>query len=96
MKYRIYMGLSGHGYPASWIDCYEVKANNEADAIHQAKKLKLDFYAGLCNTERLKPYHTLYYDFVAETGESPSYADMEIALRDYIDNEIVYQIEPIE
>ena len=96
MKYKIYMGLSGHGYPASWIDYHEIEANNEADAIRQTKKLKLDFYVGMCNTERLKPYHTLYYDFVARTGVFPSYADMEIALRDYIDNEIVYQLESME
>ena len=96
MKYRVYMGLSGHGYPASWIECHEVETNNEADAVRQAKKMKLNFYAGMCNTERLKLYHTLYYDFVAETGEIPTYANMEIALRDYIDNEIVYQLEPME
>lgn len=96
MKYRIYMGLSGHGYPGSWTDCHEIEANNKADAVRQAKKTKLNFYAGMCNTERLKPYHTLYYDFVAETGEVPTYADMEIALREYIDNEIIYYIEPIE
>lgn len=96
MKYRVYMGLNGHGYPGSWIDCHEIEANNEADAIRQAKKMKLDFYVNMCNTERLKPYHILYYDFVAETGEVPTYADMEIALREYIDNEIIYEIEPIK
>lgn len=103
MRYRVYLGISGHGYPGSWIDCHEIEASNEADVIRQAKKMKLDFYVGMCNTERfmcnterLKPYHTLYYDFVAETGEIPTYADMEIALREYIDNEIIYEIEPIE
>lgn len=96
MKYRVYMGLSGHGYPGSWIDCHEIEANNEANAIRQTKKMKLDFYVNMCNTERLKLYHTLYYNFVAETGEIPTYADMEIALREYIDNEIIYEIESIK
>lgn len=96
MKYRVYLGISGHGYPGSWVDCHEIEASNEADAIRQAKKMKLDFYVNMCNTERLKPYHTLYYNFVAETGEIPTYADMEIALREYIDNEIIYEIESIK
>lgn len=96
MKYRVYLGISGHGYPGSWIDCHEIETNNEADAVRQAKKLKLDFYVSMCNTERLKSYHTLYYDFVTETGETPTYADMEIALREYINNEIVFEVEPVK
>lgn len=96
MKYRVYMGLSGHGYPDSWLDGHEIEANNEADATRQAKKMKLGFYVSMCNIERLEPYHTLYDNFVAETGEIPTYADMEIALREYIDNEIVYEIEPVK
>ena len=96
MKYRVYLGISSHGYPSSWVDCHEIEASNEADAIRQAKKMKLDFYVSMCNTERLKPYHTLYYDFVAETSEIPTYADMEIALREYINNEIVFEVEPVK
>lgn len=27
--YKVYMGLSGHGYPDSQMDCHEIEANNE-------------------------------------------------------------------
>ena len=96
MKYIVYMGIRGHGYPDSWINSYGIEAKNIVDAKFKAQKLKLEFYAGMCNVGRTRPYHTLYYDFVAETGKTPTFTDMEIALRKYINNEVIYEIEPAE
>lgn len=96
MRYIIYMGIRGHEHPDSWINTYEIKAKDIAEAKLAAQKLKLSFYVGMCNVGRMKPYHTIYFDMLHKNHEGPSYTEMEIALRRYINNEVIYEIAPAE
>lgn len=90
------MSIRGHDCPDSWIDCYEVKAKDITEAKLAAQKLKLSFYVGMCNEGRLKSYHNIYFDMLHKNHEGPTFTDMEIALRKYINNEIIYEVEPAE